>query len=177
MKHQRPDAHAHTEPADTIPSGRRKLRRAAPQPLRLEPRLMFDGAALATTAEVVHEPQPALDTHVANANEMPIIPPAVESPSSQAREVLFIDPTVADWQTLAGGVRSDVETVVLDPLQDGLKQNAQFLSSHGGLDAIHLVSHGSGGDHILGGRVFSAFCLSSNAGVLFFFGVALLLGG
>src|SRR3569833_3300916 len=74
MKHQRPDAHAHTEPADTIPSGRRKLRRAAPQPLRLEPRLMFDGAALATTAEVVHEPQPALDTHVANANEIPTTP-------------------------------------------------------------------------------------------------------
>src|SRR3569833_2622395 len=177
MKHQRPDAHAHTEPADTIPSGRRKLRRAAPQPLRLEPRLMFDGAALATTAEVVHEPQPALDTHVANANEMPIIPPAVESPSSQAREVLFIDPTVADWQTLAGGVRSDVETVVLDPLQDGLKQIAQFLSSHGGLDAIHLVSHGSGGDLILGGRDYTANSLSSYAGDLQIIGGALKPGG
>src|SRR3569833_3111432 len=177
MKHQRPDAHAHTEPADTIPSGRRKLRRAAPQPLRLEPRLMFDGAALATTAEVVHEPQPALDTHVANANEMPIIPPAVESPSSQAREVLFIDPTDADWQTLAGGVRSDVETVVLDPLQDGLKQIAQFLSSHGGLDAIHLVSHGSGGDLILGGRDYTANSLSSYAGDLQIIGGAMKPGG
>src|SRR3569623_1841600 len=99
MKHQRPAVHSHTDPADTIPRGRRKLRRAAPQPLRLEPRLMFDGAALATTAEVAHEPHSALDTHIPNANEIPIIPAAVESPPSQAREVIFIDPTVADWQT------------------------------------------------------------------------------
>src|SRR3569833_2570580 len=146
MKHQRPDAHAHTEPADTIPSGRRKLRRAAPQPLRLEPRLMFDGAALATTAEVVHEPQPALDTHVANANEMPIIPPAVESPSSQAREVLYIAPTVADWQTLAGGVRSDVETVVLGPRGGGRGRGARGRAARGGRGAGRRGGRGSGGD-------------------------------
>src|SRR3569623_20902 len=177
MKHQRPDVHSHTDPADTIPSGRRKLRRAAPQPLRLEPRLMFDGAAQATTAEVAHEPHSALDTHIPNSNEIPIIPAAVESPTSQAREVLFIDPTVADWQTLARGVRSDVETVVLDPRQDGLEQIAQFLSSHSGLEAIHLVSHGSGGDLILGGRDYTADSLSAYAGELQIIGGALKPGG
>src|SRR3569623_3710164 len=121
MKHQRPEIHGHTESIDTMPTGRRKLSRAAPQPLRLEPRLMFDGAAVTTTAEVVHEAPPVLDSDDADATEVPIIPPTVESTTSQAREVLFFDPSVADWQTLTRGVRSDVETVILDPLQDGLE--------------------------------------------------------
>src|SRR3569623_962563 len=177
MQHQRPDIHGHTESIDTMPTGRRKLSRAAPQPLRLEPRLMFDGAAVATTAEVVHEASPVLDTHEADATEVPIILPAVESPTSQVREILFIDPTVADWQTLTGGVRSDVETVVLDPHEDGLKQIAQFLSSHSGLAAIHLVSHGSGGDLILGGRDYTADSLSTYADDLQIIGGALKPGG
>src|SRR3569833_1030736 len=104
MKHQRPDIHGHTESIDTMPTGRRKLSRAAPQPLRLEPRLMYDGAAVATTAEVVHEASPVMDTHADNAREERNILHPVEKTISQACLILFIDPIVAEWQSLTGVV-------------------------------------------------------------------------
>ncbi|MBK7003044.1 MAG: DUF4347 domain-containing protein [Rhodoferax sp.] len=74
------------------------------------------------------------------------------------REVAFIENNVADWETLAAGVRAGVEVVVLDSRGDGLAQMADYLGQKepGSVNAIHLLSHGSSGAINLGTLTLSS---------------------
>jgi hypothetical protein len=72
-----------------------------------------------------------------------------DSPSS-VKEVAFVLDNVADWQTLAAGVRPGVEVVVLDATGDGLAQMAAWVQGKSGYDAIHVLSHGNVGAVTLG---------------------------
>lgn len=112
--------------------------------MALEPRWMFDGAAVADAVHVAVESGHADDTAKA--------PAAVEPPARAAerKEVAFIDSSVAGWQQLAAGLGSDVEVVVLDGARDGLAQIAQWADSHSGYDAVHLFSHGGDGQVTVG---------------------------
>ena len=52
--------------------------------------------------------------------------------SSSVKEIAFVLDNVADWQTLAAGVRPGVEVVVLDATGDGLAQMAAWVVSRAG---------------------------------------------
>ena len=67
-----------------------------------------------------------------------------------AREIVFIETNIADWQTLAAGVSPNAEVVLLDAARDGLAQMAEWASTHSDYDAIHILSHGSQGALQLG---------------------------
>ncbi|MEI7609884.1 MAG: DUF4347 domain-containing protein, partial [Rhodospirillaceae bacterium] len=69
---------------------------------------------------------------------------------SGKREVVFIDCSVADYQTLVNGVRAGVEIELIGGGQDGLAQMALWAESHFGYDAIHVLSHGAEGSLFLG---------------------------
>ncbi|WP_306602777.1 DUF4347 domain-containing protein, partial [Azonexus sp.] len=94
-------------------------------------------------------------------------------------EVAFILDNVADWQTLAKGVRSGVEVVVLDSRGDGLAQMADWLAQKGAgsVDAVHLLSHGSSGAIDLGTLTLSSTNLSQYSNTLVQIGSALTAGG
>jgi predicted outer membrane repeat protein len=63
--------------------------------------------------------------------------------STQAdRTLVFVDAAVADYQTLANGVRSGVEVVVLDPAQDGVQQITAALHERSEISSIQIISHG-----------------------------------
>lgn len=123
--------------------------RRKPQPMVLEPRWMFDGAALSHEAELpAHAPaqemQPAeRETEREGAT-------SVSTPPAQ--EIAFIDTSVADWQVLADNLRADVEKVLLDPAQDAITQIADSLAGRSELDAIHIISHGDSGALVLAGH-------------------------
>ncbi|WP_281173349.1 DUF4347 domain-containing protein [Azospirillum halopraeferens] len=65
-------------------------------------------------------------------------------------EIAFIDPAVAGWTALVEGVRPGVEVVLLSASGDGMTQIAGYLALRGGVDAIHVMSHGSTGRLALG---------------------------
>ena len=69
---------------------------------------------------------------------------------STRTEVAFVLDNVADWQTLAAGIRPGVEVVVLDSRGDGLAQMAAWAQGKSGYDAIHVFSHGNVGSVTLG---------------------------
>ena len=46
---------------------------------------------------------------------------------------------------MLSGLSANAEVVILDPSKDGLQQMADYLKGREGLDAIHLLSHGSDG--------------------------------
>ncbi len=65
-------------------------------------------------------------------------------------ELVFVDVSVEDYQTLLAGVDPRAEVVLLDANRDGIDQIAEVLSQRSGLNAIHIVSHGSMGELQLG---------------------------
>ncbi len=62
------------------------------------------------------------------------------------REIAFIDPAVADSETLLAGLRSDVESVMLSSDEPALTQMARKLDGRSNLDAIHVIVHGRPGE-------------------------------
>lgn len=94
-------------------------------------------------------------------------------------EVAFVLDNVADWQTLAQGVRPGVEVVVLDSQGNGLEQMAGYLAqkTSGSVDAIHLLGHGSSGAINLGGLLLNNSNLSQYSDTLAHIGQALTEDG
>ena len=126
--------------ADTDkPAVRRPLRHAS-QLLSLEQRFMFDGAV----ADAAHAAQ-------AHDSAPPPVPPAVTVRAADPakdegkKEVVLVDTSVANYKSLEAGVRDGVGIVEFDGSKDGLAQIAQWAATQNGLDAIHILSHGSEG--------------------------------
>jgi hypothetical protein len=100
---------------------------------------------------------------------IPSIPGAPAEPIS----ILFIEDNVPDLQSFLDGVRAGVEVVVLDSTLDGLAQIAAHLEGRSGIDALHIVSHGSTGEARLGSVTLSNASIDAHAGLLGRIGAAL----
>ncbi|MFM0120698.1 DUF4347 domain-containing protein [Paraburkholderia sp. RL18-101-BIB-B] len=153
--------------------------------LVLEARHLFDGsiAAVANKAahsahEHTHPDASHATTHVhhhhhhglnaelhresANAALYPGVPAL--APNPHATEILFVDPRVSNWQTLAAGVKSDVQVVLIDPDRDGIAQVTAALKGRPDLTAIHFLTYGQAGQLELGNAPVTAATLASHAG-------------
>jgi VCBS repeat-containing protein len=82
-------------------------------------------------------------------------------------ELIFLDPRVEDYQQLIDGLADDssrsFEVVVLDADRDGIEQISGVLASKEGIDAVHIISHGSQAGMQIGGAWLTAENLSSYA--------------
>ena len=130
----------------------------------LEARMMFDGAAVITAADVL-DPTDQGDT---SAQDRAIAPPATATDLLQAslaaaasamvaptagtplQEIAFVDASLPDVQQLIAGLDRSVEIVLIDANRDGMAQIAQALAGRTQVDAVHLLSHGSPGEVRLG---------------------------
>lgn len=191
----------------TAGSSRSRTARAHPMMrsksvLVMEPRLLFDGAMVATAIELDSGPddapvlEEAAETEPAEAPEATVEPeaqataaevpadaetaadsdPAAQdtaaatdtdtddselatAPEAPARtEVVFVDSRVTDPAAFGGEGR---EVVVIAADQDGIAQIASALAGRTGIDAIHIVSHGSDGQLSLGSGSVTAETLQS----------------
>ena len=80
--------------------------------------------------------------------------------------VVFIDPSVSDYQTLQAGVAEGVEAIALNPNQDGIKQITAVLRQHPEITTIHIVSHGAPGCLDLGNSQLNLDNISKYADLL-----------
>ncbi len=80
-----------------------------------------------------------------------------EEDDSERHELVFVDPNTPDYQKLVAHLKAGrqagthIEIVVLDADRDGIEQITEALGSYQGLDAVHVVSHGTDGRLELGG--------------------------
>ena len=86
--------------------------------------------------------------------------------SQTATNVVFIDASVSDYQTLQTGVIAGVETVILSPNQNGIEEITEFLQQHPQITTIHIVSHGSPGCLYLGNSQLNLENISKYAELL-----------
>ncbi len=94
-----------------------------------------------------------------------------------ARRIVFIDPSITDWKTLLAGLSADIEVVILNQATDGLLQIADSLRGASGVSAIHIFSHGSSGELLLGDTVVNAGNLQQYSAALATIGNALIASG
>jgi uncharacterized delta-60 repeat protein len=72
------------------------------------------------------------------------------------KNVLFIDSRVTNYQSIIDGLTEPAEVFILNSASDGLRQMADDLKGRTGIDAIHVISHGSSGALYLGGTVLNS---------------------
>jgi hypothetical protein len=121
----------------------------------LEPRIMFDGAAVAT-ADAAHVlPDATAHALIPEAPAPVQVRAADPAQDGGKKEVAFVDTSVADYQTLVAGMRDGVEIVEIQSNQNGLAQIALWAQSHSGYDALHLFSHGNDALLYLGNQAIS----------------------
>ncbi|MEO5332742.1 MAG: DUF4347 domain-containing protein, partial [Magnetococcus sp. YQC-5] len=162
-------AQSHTQPAPA-PAWRSKLA------LRLERRLMFDASGVLTAlAALHHDPHADGDSHHdGHDGDHPSFPPPVpEAVSPSPREMIFIDPTVDNYQTLLKDLPQNAQVVLLDPHIDGVEQIRSALAGHSGIESLHIVSHGSSGYLALGGSALDIVNLEDHTQALQDWGSAL----
>ncbi len=94
-----------------------------------------------------------------------------------ARDVVFIESSVAGGQVLSRGVLPGSDVVVLDSGGDGLREMAAFLAGRHGLAAIDVVAHGAPGLIALGSQIVDAATLEAAAPDLSAIGSAPAPGG
>jgi len=70
--------------------------------------------------------------------------------TNATKSIVFIDPAVEDYQTLANGVLAGAEAIVLDPSKDGIEQISEVLSGRENISSLHIVSNGQSGKLYLG---------------------------
>ena len=149
--------------------------------LALEPRILFDGAALATGAEVVQDQiaqDQALPQHDTSADAASFSDGLTETDDfhaalstiaapSERREIIFIDTRVDDYQTLLNGIDPGAEAVLLDPTRDGIEQIAEILGGRSNIDAIHLIAEGNAAELHLGTTFLTQEAISGRYASLF----------
>lgn len=59
--------------------------------------------------------------------------------------IVFVDWRVADIDSLIAGMPAGTEVDIINGASNGLDQIAALLQGRSGIDAIHIISHGSSG--------------------------------
>ncbi len=108
--------------------------------MALEPRWMFDGAAIADAAHAA--PDATSKALIPDAPAPVQIRAADPAQDGGKKEVVFVDTSVADYQTLEAAVKPGVEIEEIDGSQSGLAQMAKWAETHSGYDSVSVLSHG-----------------------------------
>ncbi|MEG4059310.1 MULTISPECIES: DUF4347 domain-containing protein, partial [unclassified Microcoleus] len=81
-------------------------------------------------------------------------------PNAGSKSIVFIDPDLDDYQTLAGGVLPGAEIIILDKNGNGVEQitaKLQIISAAGEtVDQVHIFSHGNSGSLQLGSATLNS---------------------
>ncbi|MEG3834290.1 DUF4347 domain-containing protein, partial [Microcoleus sp. Z1_C3] len=75
--------------------------------------------------------------------------------STANKQIIFVDSSVQNYQNLIEGADANAKIVILDDKRSGIEQITQALASESGIEAVHIVSHGSEGSLKLGTDVLN----------------------
>lgn len=101
----------------------------------LEPRVLFDGAAVATAVDV-------LDNNSFENNDTPDTTPQ----ENKSKEIVFIDSQVENKEEILKQLYENTEVYILDDKSDVLEQIETILEDKNDIDTLHIISHGKEGE-------------------------------
>ena len=120
--------------------------------LALEPRHLFDGAAPVTVDQ--HDDTATTTDRDDDGQRQGTTAdlPGNTAERAGSTGLVIVDPAVRGWQELVAGLPAGSEVLVLDPSRSGLEQIADALGSRDDITTLHLVSHGSADQIVLGNQ-------------------------
>jgi hypothetical protein len=140
----------------------RKPLPASPAPLimALEPRILLDGAAVVEAAEAMTDNDFAADSSI------DVYAVAPDQSLTTRREVVFVDASLPDVETLIDGLDESAEVYLIEAYEDGLAQMIALLEGYENLDAIHILGHGDVAQANIGSTILSDGTLDANTNLL-----------
>jgi VCBS repeat-containing protein len=136
-----------------------KVPRFGSQMLAIEQRMLFDGALAVSIDAARQEPAQADHSYVVDKSfdRIAILNGATAKTlaSSAPKDLVVIDTSIADWQTIADAANPNSQLLLLNAEQDGLSQIANAMVG-GNYKSVHIVSHGDDGKLKLGTRSVTA---------------------
>ena len=146
----------------------------------LEQRTVFDGAMAATADSAVEaaENEGAVATEnmegegnssgdLVAGNDLVEALGLLPDFGAQATEIVFVDTSVENYQQIVDGILNQQDStrvfdvILLENDRDGIEQITESLALHSQLDAVHIISHGSGASVTLGNSTLDADSLES----------------
>ncbi len=127
----------------------------------LEPRIMFDGAAVFTAAEAIDqlENQNLTQTQT-DINQSDSVEILLKNKDTK-KEIVFIDKGVDDYQSIVSSIDSSKSIYLIDTQENGFEKIQDVLSNQTDVDAIHIVGHANVGQVVLGNSVLNTETINS----------------
>ncbi len=133
----------------------------------LEPRVMLDGAAVATALDTIDELTQSnkIDEGLENKSnkfkaasdtKLPFVNGIDANQNSKLRQIIFIDSAVEDIDTLVNSFDDSAEVHIIQSDQDGFVAIQKILSDESDVDALHIIGHGSAGQIAFGTAVLNS---------------------
>jgi Ca2+-binding RTX toxin-like protein/methionine-rich copper-binding protein CopC len=97
--------------------------------------------------------------------------------STAKGQIIFVDSTVQNYQSLIEGADANAKIVILDDKTSGIEQITQALAGERDIEAVHIVSHGSEGSLKLGADVLNGNNLENFNAQIKLWGNALTANG
>jgi len=127
----------------------------------LEPRIMLDGAAVATAIEVFDElnqdQQQQQEKYsktdkfkTEEGTKLPFVNVDSSAQQTRTKQIAFIDSAVQDFELLANSFDENTEVYIIQSNEDGFETIENILSDQSNIDAIHIIGHGSAGQIAFG---------------------------
>ena len=146
----------------------------------LEPRIMFDGAAIFSGLDVLD----SLEIQKNNLDQTDISQKSLDNNQSlfsanvsTSKDFVFIDKGVNDYESLVHSIGSSKQIYVIDSNKDGFIEIQNILQGKSNLDSVHLIGHGSAGQIIFGNTTLSSENLNQYTDALRVIGSALTTSG
>lgn len=83
------------------------------------------------------------------------------SPTPRPSQLVVVDGSIADYQSVMDGVLPSTDVLVLDPSRDGIAQISEALAERQDLSSLHIISYGSKGSLQLGSATLDASTLDA----------------
>jgi len=107
-------------------------------------------------------------------NELQLLETGLQQTSTygERRELVFVDTDTPDYQQLLDDLLANqdetrqFEVILLDNESDGISQITEALGNANGLDAVHIISHGTDGSIDLGNGALNYATLLANADLI-----------
>ena len=144
----------------------------------LEPRIMFDGAAIYTASEAIDllDDQQSSQAQSDQTQIISNVTSITENQNAQ-KEIVFIDSGVDNYQTIVNAIDSTKSIYLIDSNENGFLKMQSILQSQQDIDAVHIIGHASAGQVVLGNSILNADNINSFSSTLQSIGNALTQNG
>ncbi|MGU9866588.1 Ig-like domain-containing protein [Kluyvera ascorbata] len=132
------------------------LRRPRLHRFALEARQLFDGAAIAETAQHADTGRDAAHDSAHDTFHPVTVDHTASAQPAAGKEVFVIDSQIKNWQSLVSQLPPNSKVVVIHEGSSGLSQLNQALADEKQISAIHIYSHGESDEITLGSDIITA---------------------